>query len=243
MAVDANHVPPERVQLAVDVPERADIGHMAVYLQVVEVENHREVVEALMSGEHESLPVGALLHLAVATEHVGLRGQGASPRGAHAQPERAARGHGESLAETARADLDAGTGMAVRVALQPAAKLTKREKVIVREPAELVVRRVQHGRSVPLGEEESVSAVVVGVVAVEVHHTREEQRGHGVRSRERSSRMSRLASLEHVDDVVAHGIGDETNGARVNQVQHKAPPFSAMGRLGRGPGARDGHSL
>ena len=70
--------------------------------------------------------------------------------------------------------------MAIWVTLQAAAKLTEGNHILVVEPIKQVVRSVQHRGHVTLGQEEPILGVVLWVVVVVLHHSREEQCSHNI---------------------------------------------------------------
>jgi hypothetical protein len=185
---------------------------MAVNLEVVEIEQHREVVKAMVRCEHEGLPVGALLHLPVTAEHVDAPGAVVG-----LEPQRKARGNREALPEASGTRLDAWAHLVVRMSLAAAPQLAEAHDILLAEPAQLVERRIERGRGVSLREEESVVRAVARIRRVEVHPSAEPELGHDVSSRKRAARMARAGCLEHPDDVAAQVVGDKTHlGGRPN---------------------------
>ena len=73
MSVDANYIPPECTELLAKITQRTNIGYMAIYLQVIEVNKGDKIVKLVMGSKHERFPVRALLQLAVTKqyEHLG----------------------------------------------------------------------------------------------------------------------------------------------------------------------------
>ena len=80
--------------------------------------------------------------------------------------------------------------MAVWMTLQTATKLTKGNHILVMEPVKQVVRSVQHRCHVTLGQEESILGVVLWVVVVVLHNSREEQCSHNVCRTKRAAGMT-----------------------------------------------------
>ena len=70
--------------------------------------------------------------------------------------------------------------MAIWMALQSATKLTEGNHIFVVEPVKQVVRSIQHRSHVTLGQEEPILGMVLWVVVVVLHHSREEQCGHNI---------------------------------------------------------------
>ena len=50
VSIDANYIPSECAELLAKVPQRTDIGYMAIYLQVIEVNNGDKIVKLVMGG-------------------------------------------------------------------------------------------------------------------------------------------------------------------------------------------------
>ena len=50
VSVDANYIPPECTELLAKITQRTDIGYMAIYLQVIEVNNGDKIVKLVMGG-------------------------------------------------------------------------------------------------------------------------------------------------------------------------------------------------
>ena len=210
VAVHATDVPAEGLEFGVDVTQRAHVGDMAIYLQVIKVEQRHEVIEPVVGGKHHGLPVGALLHLAVAQHAidaalVGRRGLAVIDLQAQSDAGR----DREALAKRPRADLEALERVAVGVALQLAAEVAKRRDVLVGDPAQLVEDGVEHGRGVALGQEESVVGVVGLVGRVVGHGSGEPQHAHDIGRGERAAGVARLGGKDLPDNVLAQLVCDE----------------------------------
>ena len=80
--------------------------------------------------------------------------------------------------------------MAVWMTLQSATKLTKGNHILVMEPIKQVVRSIQHRSHVTLGQEEPILGVVLWVVVVVLHNSREEQCSHNVCRTKRAAGMT-----------------------------------------------------
>ena len=70
--------------------------------------------------------------------------------------------------------------MAVWMALQTTTKLAESNHILVMEPIKQVVRSVQYRCNMTLGQEEPILGVVLWVVVVVLHNSREEQCGHNI---------------------------------------------------------------
>ena len=204
-------LPAEGAELVRHGLDVVDVGHMAVDLQIVEVNDSNEVIELLVARKHRGLPVLALLHLAVTEEHKDAAGLGAVALSVEPEAERDTGADRKALAERTRADLHARAGVTVGVALQAAAHLTKRRDLVVRKVAELDEERVERRRRVTLGEDEAVTLGVIGVGRIHTEEAGVEERRHDIGRRERAARMAGARSPQHLDDVVPHAVGDERN--------------------------------
>ena len=80
--------------------------------------------------------------------------------------------------------------MAVWMTLQATAKLTESNHILVVEPIKQVVGSIQHRSHVALGQEEPILGVVLWVVVVVLHNSREEQCSHNICRTERAAGMT-----------------------------------------------------
>ena len=128
-----------------------DVAHVAVDLQVVAVHDGDEVVQMPVAREHGGLPVLPLLHLAVAQKAEHALRRPTIARRVQAEAQRDAGGDGEALAQRARAHLNPRAQVRVRMALQAAAHLAQRQKLLMRQVADLGEQGVEDGRGMPLG--------------------------------------------------------------------------------------------
>ena len=190
MTVNAQYIPAKRTEFLVNIAKRAHVGYVTINLQVVEVHNGNEVIQLLVSSKHACLPVRALLQLAVAQKDKYLLGALTACKSVHRKSQSTSRRYRETLAKRARANLNTRTCVAIWVTLQSATKLTEGNHILVMEPIKQVVRSIQHRSHVTLGQEEPILGVVLWVVVVVLHNSREEQCSHNVCRTERAAGMT-----------------------------------------------------
>ena len=202
-----DHVPLERGELLRERLDRHHVVRPAVDLRLVLVDEHRQVVEAVVPGRHDRFPALPFLQLAVADVDPHPRHQVPARRREALEPvaperERHPDADGEPLAERPGPDLDAGDVEAVRVALEVGAGVA--ERVELRAGDEPAVREegVEHGRAVPVREDEPVAVGVLRLLRVEAQLVEEEVRqvvGRG----EGPSGVPRVRDVGHRHDVAA----------------------------------------
>src|SRR4029450_12015013 len=130
VAIDLQHRPAEGLPLVDDRLEVEDLLDEAVELNAVVVQNHTEIVNAVIrrpeaGSGHRAFPDLALLDLPVADDAVHTR---ALARELEAEGH--ARRHRQPLAERARRGLDARQRDAVGMALERAAQLAQRHEEV-----------------------------------------------------------------------------------------------------------------
>ena len=96
VAVDALHVPAERLEARCERLEARHLGGRAVRLLVVDVDDADQVVELPVAGRPGAFPDGALAELAVGEQAIdeGLRLLALQPE---AEPDRECRGRGRAI--------------------------------------------------------------------------------------------------------------------------------------------------
>ena len=202
VAVDLHHVPAEGAPLVGQGLHGHDLVDPAVDLDAVAVHDGHQVLQVVVVGGHGGLPDHALLDLAVAQHdigHVVLVVELARQGHTHA--------HGQAVAQGAGGHVDAGHLVHVRVALENGVILTQGVEDGRVKVAPAGQRRVQHRAGVPLGEDEPVPVLPLGVLGVDVQHV-EVQGGDHLHRGQRAAGMSGLGRVDHGDDVVAdlHGL-------------------------------------
>ena len=159
VAVDLDHVPPEGLPLLDHGIDVQDVHDLVGLLDLVLVEDHAQVRQAVLAAEHGGLPQLSGLGLAVADHAVD------PPVGAVEPPgDGHAHGHRQALPERPRGRLDAGAPDAVGVALQGRAELPEGPQLVVREEPPLRERGVDDRDAVALRQDEPVAVRPVGVL-------------------------------------------------------------------------------
>ena len=118
---------PKAAAFCVERVEVVGLPGGGALLQPVAVHDHRQRVELVLRGRHHRLPVGALLQLAVAGEHVG-----AAARHVELGRDGVADGDGQAVAERPGVGLDARDLVAVGVPVQPGQRLQERGQLLDR---------------------------------------------------------------------------------------------------------------
>ena len=195
VAVDRDRVPAERLgPLDVDVEVPAD-HRLARLPEAVDVDDRRQVVEAVEGGVLERLPHRALGHLRVTAQAPHAVGQPVEllARGRHADRDR------QALAERARGHVDPRDDRD-RVALELRAELAEREQLLVRDRPGRLEHRVVQRRRVALGEDQVVVVGVVRVRVVELQVLLHQDR-HQVGRRHRGRRVAGVGGRGGADRV------------------------------------------
>jgi hypothetical protein len=202
VTVDLNGVPAEGLELGAHVAGIHDLLGRAVGLQVVVVDDRRQVRQLVVCRRHRPLPTLPLLAVAVGHQGEDL---GSLRQAVETEGETNAHAHREALAERPGRDLNPGCARHVRMALQVRADLAQPHQVVGGEVAVLGERRIQDRRGVALGEDEAVAlgpARVPGIVAEDPVV----EGGDDVGRRERAVQVPCLRDRNHADTVHAeHG--------------------------------------
>ena len=196
VAVDDLGLPAKGRELAVDRVEVQHILGRPGLLEMVAIDDQREVVEPVLGGRGRGFPVLSFVELAVAGQDVGVIVFLVDPGG-----QGVADADREPLAERAGRGLDSGQPLHVRVPFERAAQLAQRHDLVVREVAGLRERRVEDRRGVPLGEDEAVAVGPVGVLGVVPQKATEIEGRHDLDGRQRTAGMTRARLGRHLQDV------------------------------------------
>ncbi len=184
--VHLQRVAAERTR-AVDVAARVPAVHrLAALAEPVHVEDRDQVVESVVGGVLERLPLRSLGDLAVAAEHPHAERESVElpARERHADAVR------QALAERAGGDVDPRDARR-RMALEDAPELPVGHELVVRDRARGLEHRVHERRRVALREDEPVVARILRRVEV-VAEVLGEQHRHEIRGGHRRRRMPRL---------------------------------------------------
>ena len=118
-----------------------------------------------------------------------------------------AHGGGDALAERAGGHVDARGVVHVGMALQVAADVAQRLKILLGEEPTLGEHGVQTRRTVALGKHKAIAVGLAGMGRVDVHFLKV-QIGHDVGSAERTARMAGLGSVHAGDDALPYLVGN-----------------------------------
>ena len=211
VAVAARDVPAEGAQLLAEIAERADLVHPGVGLDLVVVDDRRDLAEAARHRRAQRLPELPFLQLAVAGEHEDAARPAGQPVG-----QRHALGLGDAHAERAGVGLDVRR-LDVRVARQAVQPPQLVERVGGQQ-AEADEHRVERRRVVPLRREEDVARLVA---LVEVAHLVEEQPAHDLERAEAGADVAGPGAGNHPERVDAR---QRREGAHARAARAPARP-------------------
>ena len=186
----------EGLELLCQVHGRHDLLAGAVQLQIVPVHKDDQVVQLVLVGGAAGLPDLALVALAVAqggVDHVVLAVQLGGQRHAHRA--------GQTLAQRAGGDVDAGALVHAGVALQGGALLAQGVQDLHGEEALHGQRRVLGGAHMALGEDEAVTVFPAGPGRIHVHIP-EVAGGDKVCHGQGAAGMAALRLPDHVDHML-----------------------------------------
>jgi hypothetical protein len=176
------------------------VHRLAALAEPVDVDDHREVGEALLAGVVDRLPDRSLSHLGVAAQRPHPVGQMIEVTGAEGD----AGGDRHALAERAGGDVGPREQRR-RMALQAGAEPAEGEQLLVGDRPGGGVHRVDERRGVTLGEDEMVVVRVLGLVVVVVQVTGHEHR-HQIGGRHRGGRMPGVGGGGGADGVDAQSL-------------------------------------
>ncbi len=204
MSVTPCDRPAEGRDLALELAEVADLRDPRIRLQLVVVDDHRDLAEPAVRRGLERLPELALLELAVAREHVDV----AAPPGEAVGQHETARLR-DPHPERARVRHHLRRRQDVRVAGQ-AAQRAKSEELVEREPAEPDQDRVEARRVVALRGEVAVALA---------EHLELEPRDdvHGAEARADVTRAGVLDHRQRVDSARVREGRDPIRGRDVER--------------------------
>ncbi len=228
VAVDLDRVPPEGLELRAHVADVHDLLGGPVGLQVVVVDDRRDVGDAEVDRGRRGLPRLALLAVAVGEDAEDLSGL---VEAVEAQREGDPEAHRESLPERAGRDLDPRRAPHVRVALELGADLAEPHEVLEREVGVLRERRVLDRRRMALAEDEAVALRPVRVVRV-VAKDPVVERGDDVGRRQRGVEVAGLGDREH-----SHAV-DAQDGRPALELGDARLRLAPLGEPGRRLGIR-----
>ncbi len=204
VAVHLDGVPAEGLEAAGVGVEVVAVPGRAALAEPVDVDDHGEVVQVLVPGVLGGLPDGALGHLAVAAQHpdaVARYGRAACrPARCRRRREVPARANRWPSRPTAAA----GASDALPAGCRACGRSSSS---VVVDRARRLVRGVQQGRGVALGEDEAVVAGVCGAVEV-VAHVVGEQYGHQVGGGHRGGGVPGARGGGGADTVDAQLLGE-----------------------------------
>ena len=204
VAVDLDRVPAEgasAVCVGIEVPA---VHGLAALPKPVDVQDRDDIVELVVGGVLERLPLRAFGHLAVADQHP-------SPHRCPVEPlagDRHADAVGQALSERAGRDIDP-RDPGRRVALEDAGELAVGQQLLVGDHPGRLVHRVEQRRSVPLGEDEPVVGRILRLLEV-VAEVLGEQHGHQVSCGHARSGVTRLRFRCTADGIDAELLSQLT---------------------------------
>ena len=206
VAVDLDRVPAERarpVRVRVEVPA---VHRLAALAEPVDVDDRDEVVQLVVGGVLECLPLRALGDLAVAQEHPDPEGQPVELLAGERHPDAV----GKALSEGAGGDVDPRDARG-RMALEHAPELAVGLQVVDRDGAGRAEHAVEERRGMSLREDEPVVVRVlrVGEVVSQVlgeQHRHQVGRGH---ARGRMAGLRRGGAAHRVDPQLLSELAPE----------------------------------
>ena len=203
MAVHGLHKESESGELLVDRIGAHNVAHGAVDLKIVVVNEHEQVIQLIVRGEHHRFPDLAFLDLAVAEERIY----------AHAVSktlcaERHARRRGYALAERAGGHVHAGREIHIGMALQTAADMAERLELVHGEKAAVGEHRVERRSRMALGEHKAVALFPARILRIDIH-VLEIEIGEHIGGGKASARMPGFCRVNALDDAEAHFAGGD----------------------------------
>src|SRR5215472_3198895 len=152
VAVDVDDVPTEGLVFHSERFERHHALRRSVDLDIVAIDDAREVVQTVLAREHRRFPMQACFVFRV-------RGQAVSaPRGAiHSSGIRNPARLREARAKRAGRRFEAEQAIALRVTLKPASELAQRHELVDGKVTGARHRRVPHGADMAIREDETVA--------------------------------------------------------------------------------------
>ncbi|GAF26010.1 streptogramin lyase [Moorella thermoacetica Y72] len=201
MAVDGHDFPAEGAELVGHRLRGHDLLHSPVDLQVVVVDDGRQVIQAIMGRGHGPFPHHAFLQLAVPQEDVNTvipavqaPGQGHTV------------GHRQTVAQGTGGNLHPRQGFAVRVPLQGAAQPPQGIQLIHGKEAPFRQGGVKNRGRVALGKNEAVPLRPVRPLRVQAHDLK--IKGcHDLHRRQGPAGVAGAGRTNHPDDVPANPPG------------------------------------
>ena len=200
VAVDLADLPAEVAQFRGERFEVEDLADAAEALDAVGVDDRHEVVQLVLGREEQRLPVGTLVHLAVAQQNE------RAPRLALALGgQRAAAAERQTVAERAGGKINAGD-LVADVGHQARAVPAVGKQLLFREEAAQRERRVQGAAAVALAQDEAVAFRPLRTRGIDLEDAAVEH-GQKVRHRKRAADVGRLCGGDHFHGLAADGGG------------------------------------
>ncbi len=200
MAIYLAHAPAKGGEFVGQRLDAKGLVHSGQALQLVVVDDSNQVIQAVVCGEQQGLPVAAFAQLAVAEQHKGL------PVGAHALGgERLAHTKGQAVAQRAGGELHT-LGLVADVIHQYRAVLAIGQQVVGVEKAALSQRSVHGHAGVALAEDEAVASRRLGLRRVHVEHLTVEH-GNDIADGQRAGDVRSLGAVHHMQRLNAHAAG------------------------------------
>ena len=202
VTVNGDYVIPERLELGLEGCGTYDLCNGSVDLETVIVDDNAKIVKLVVIGKHGCLPYLTLFTLTVTHDGVDsviliikLSCKCHSASGRDTETERTGR------------HINTGDTLHIGVTLETAVMLTESFELLKGEKALKSKRGIKRGSGMTLGENESVSVTVLGVVYIYVHLLKIEIR-ENICDRERAAGMSCACRVSRFDNAEADLCGD-----------------------------------
>ena len=197
MAVHLPRRPAEYLKLLLQGFQVNDVTRLAKSLQAVVVHQHDEIVPMMLRRQHDGLPRGAFVQIAVAghAENTVL-----PPR--LLRRHRHAAGHRQPVPQRSRGEFHA-RNMVRNMAAQLAVVAVIFIKPFQREVAEFRQRGQQRRAAVPFAQNETVAVVLLDVFRIHVQDLRVEH-GQDVRHGQHAADMPALPFVDHFQTMDPH---------------------------------------
>ena len=199
--VDLGNVPAEGAPLVGERLEAVGLLRAGALLEAVAVDDHGEVGELAVAGEHAGFPVAAFLQFAVAGHHENAPGGAADLAGdRHADRDR------HAVAERPGIGLDAGQVVAVGVAVQSRQRAHIGRQQVTRKVARFGKGGVEGAGAVALAHDEAVAVRRPRLGGVVAEHAEIEGRQY-IRYRE----IAAGVPLARGEDHLQRGAADQAS--------------------------------
>ena len=195
MPVQFNRLPAKSAPLLVEIGDLEDVFRTAGGLDLVPVDESRQVIEFEVAGSHGGFPQLAFGLFAIAHDDVDAIGFLVEPEGErHADTDR------QALAERSGDGFDAGN-TEVRMPLQQPVQFLDAPQFFAREITAFAERGVLDERCVTLGQQQAVTIGGMRIAGIRIHHV-EIENGHGFSQRCGSAPVAGDADTDHFQHVI-----------------------------------------